>query len=109
MTDPSSAPFPGSDEPDAAGRVSAEMLHEIRNVLNPIVAAAYLLRTHARDPGRVTELAERIEQFARGEQRVADRMVAALARERSVAPAKRVGPAGADEPYVPSSSTPPTR
>ena len=59
---------------DAASRVAAGMLHEIRNVLNPIVSAAWLLEANANDPEKVRELAKKIDGFARGDARVAAKM-----------------------------------
>jgi nitrogen-specific signal transduction histidine kinase len=69
---------------DAAGRVAAGMLHEIRNVLNPIVSAAWLLEAHAADPEKVRELARRIDGFAKAEARVAAKMRELLDREAEV-------------------------
>jgi hypothetical protein len=57
------------------------MLHEIRNVLNPIVSAAFLLDANANDPAKVHELATRIEGFAKGEARIASKMKELLDRE----------------------------
>ena len=65
----------------AAGRVAAGMLHEVRNVLNPIVSAAWLLEAHADDPEKVRELARRIDGFAKAETRVAARMRELLDQE----------------------------
>jgi len=65
----------------AARRVASGMLHEVRNVLNPIVSAAYLLDASASDPVKVRELAARIEGFAKAESRVAARMRELLERE----------------------------
>lgn len=44
----------------AVGRFAAGMLHETRNLLNPVLAAAYLLEMHADDPEQVKQLARRI-------------------------------------------------
>lgn len=65
----------------AAKRVASGMLHEVRNVLNPIVSAAYLLDVNAGDPVKVRELARRIEGFAKAEERVAAKMRELLDRE----------------------------
>ena len=65
----------------AAERVAGAMLHEVRNVLNPIVSAAFLLDAHAGDPAKVRELARRIEGFAKAEERVAAKMRELLAQE----------------------------
>ena len=62
-------------------RVATAMLHEVRNVLNPIVSAAFLLEANAGDPAKVRELAKRIEGFAKAEERVAAKMRELLDRE----------------------------
>jgi nitrogen-specific signal transduction histidine kinase len=77
---------PGTDdarrrELDAAGRVAAGLLHEFRNVLNPIVSAAWLLEANAMDPEKVRELARRIDGFAKAEARIAAKMRELLDRE----------------------------
>lgn len=85
LTEPAGSPIRtavGSPpELDAAGRVARAMLHEIRNVLNPIVSAAYLLDANAENPDKVRELARRIEGFAEAEERIASRMRQLLAEE----------------------------
>jgi signal transduction histidine kinase len=68
---------------DAAQRVAKGMLHEFRNILNPIVSAAYLMHANANDPAKVRELATRIEGFARADDRVAKKMRELLEREAS--------------------------
>jgi nitrogen-specific signal transduction histidine kinase len=55
----------------AAARVAAGLLHEFRNVLNPIVSAAWLVEANANDPEKVIELARRIDGFAKAEERIA--------------------------------------
>jgi signal transduction histidine kinase len=65
----------------SAQRVAVAMLHELRNVLNPIVSAAFLLDANANDPAKVRELAKRIEGFAMAEERVAAKMRELLERE----------------------------
>jgi nitrogen-specific signal transduction histidine kinase len=65
----------------SARRVASGMLHEIRNVLNPIVSAAFLLEANANDPAKVHELATRIEGFAKGEARIAAKMKELLDKE----------------------------
>jgi hypothetical protein len=77
---------PGTDdarrrELDAASRVAAGLLHEFRNVLNPIVSAAWLLEANAMDPEKVRELARRIDGFAKAEARIAAKMRELLDRE----------------------------
>jgi hypothetical protein len=56
---------------EAAGRVAAGLLHEFRNVLNPIVSAAWLVEANANDPQKVIELARRIDGFANADERIA--------------------------------------
>jgi nitrogen-specific signal transduction histidine kinase len=68
-------------ELDAAGRVVAGLLHEFRNVLNPIVSAAWLLEANATDPEKVRELARRIDGFAKAEARIAAKVRELLDRE----------------------------
>lgn len=65
----------------SAQRVAVAMLHEMRNVLNPIVSAAFLLDAHANDPAKVHELARRIEGFAMAEERLTAKMRELLERE----------------------------
>ena len=103
MTDASSSGQPHAAGMDAAERVAQAMLHEIRNVLNPIVAAAWLLQTNADDPAKVRELAIRIEEFAKAEQRVATRMRELLAEESAAAESPT--DAGAPPSPAPSSIT----
>ena len=66
---------------EAAERVANGLVHEIRNVLNPIVSAAFLLNANANDPIKVRELASRIEGFAKAEARVLVKKAELLARE----------------------------
>jgi nitrogen-specific signal transduction histidine kinase len=102
MTEPS-----GADETAGAGaaeRVARGMLHEIRNVLNPIVSAAWLLQTNADDPVKVRELAARIETFAKAEERVAARMKDLLAKETAADDRPAEG-AGVQRSAAPSSIT----
>jgi nitrogen-specific signal transduction histidine kinase len=85
----------------SAQRVAVAMLHEMRNVLNPIVSAAFLLDTHANDPAKVHELARRIEGFAMAEERLTAKMRELLEREAAgddTAPAAGI-------PRVPGSSS----
>lgn len=100
-----SAPEERAEHLAAAERVAGAMLHEMRNVLNPIVSAAFLLDANAGDPGKVRELAKRIEGFAKAEQRVAAKMRELLDRE-----ARRGDPriaAGASRAEAPSSTSVP--
>ena len=80
---------------DAMHRIASALVHEIRNVLNPIVSAAYLLDAHADDPQKVRELAKRIEGFAKAEDRVAAKRRELLEREATVAGGKAGREAGA--------------
>jgi signal transduction histidine kinase len=73
----------GARRVESAQRVAKGMLHEFRNILNPIVSAAYLMHANANDPVKVRELATRIEGFARAEDRVATKMRELLEREAS--------------------------
>ena len=66
---------------EAMRRVTSGLVHEIRNVLNPIVLAAYLLDAHAANPQKVRELAKRIEEFAKAEERVIAKLRELLERE----------------------------
>jgi hypothetical protein len=86
MTDPAKSETGRSQAPrhqgtDAAQRVAAGMLHEIRNILNSIVSATYLMHVNAHDPAKVRDLAARIEGFAKAETRLADKMRELLERE----------------------------
>jgi hypothetical protein len=83
MTDHGQLPAERAGRLDAAQRVAKGMLHEFRNILNPIVSAAYLMHANANDPVKVRELARRIEGFARAEDRVATKMRELLDREAS--------------------------
>jgi len=74
-------------ELDAAARVAAGLLHEFRNVLNPIVSAAWLLEANANDPQKVIELARRIDGFAKAEVRIAVKVRELLDREAAGLPA----------------------
>jgi nitrogen-specific signal transduction histidine kinase len=87
----------------AAERVGMAMLHEIRNVLNPILSAAYLLQAHAHDEAKVRELAAKIEGFAKAEERVAAKLRQVL--EACSAGPHRDADAGAQPSPVSSSST----
>jgi hypothetical protein len=87
---------------DCAARVAGAMLHEVRNVLNPIVSAAFLLDVNAENPTRVRELAKRIEGFAKAEERVAAKMRELLDRE---AAGDEAGPTAGVSPATASSST----
>lgn len=66
---------------EAAARVAAGLLHEFRNVLNPIVSAAWLLEANANDPQKVIELARRIDGFAKADVRIAVKVRELLDRE----------------------------
>ena len=66
---------------EAASRVAAGLLHEFRNVLNPIVSAAWLVEANAHDPEKVIELARRIDGFAKAEARIAGKVRELLDKE----------------------------
>ena len=66
---------------DSAARVASGMLHEIRNVLNPIVSAAWLLEAQAEHPDKVRELAKRIDGFAKADERLSAKMRELLDKE----------------------------
>jgi len=100
-----SEPEARSEQLAAAERVAGAMLHEMRNVLNPIVSAAFLLDAHAGDPLKVRELAKRIEGFAKAEERIAAKMREVLDREARRGDARTV--AGASRGVAPSSTTAP--
>ena len=72
---------------ETASRVAAGLLHEFRNVLNPIVSAAWLLQANANDPEKVIELARRIDGFAKAEARIDARLRELLDREVGGQPA----------------------
>ncbi len=72
---------------DAAARVAAGLMHEFRNVLNPIVSAAWLLEANANDPQKVIELARRIDGFAKADVRIAVKVRELLDREAAGLPA----------------------
>ena len=74
-------------EVEAASRVAAGLLHEFRNVLNPIVSAAWLIEANAKDPEKVIELARRIDRFAKAEARIADKVRELLDKEAAGYPA----------------------
>jgi nitrogen-specific signal transduction histidine kinase len=85
--------LPHADDPrraelEAAARVAAGLLHEFRNVLNPIVSAAWLLEANANDPQKVTELARRIDGFAKADVRIAVKVRELLDREAAGLPAR---------------------
>lgn len=48
----------------AIGRLAAGVMHDVNNVLHPILGAAYLLQHHAESPAMVRDYAERIRQAA---------------------------------------------
>ena len=72
---------------EAAERVAAGMLHEFRNVLNPIVSAAWLLEANANDPAKVIELAKRIDGFAKADARISAKLRELLDKEAAGEPA----------------------
>ncbi len=72
---------------EAAERVAGGMLHEFRNVLNPIVSAAWLLEANANDPAKVIELAKRIDGFAKADARISAKLRELLDKEAAGEPA----------------------
>jgi PAS domain S-box-containing protein len=48
----------------AVGQLAAGVMHDVNNALNPIMAAAYLLKTAADNPERVRDYADRIAKAA---------------------------------------------
>ncbi|MCE2901356.1 MAG: ATP-binding protein [Gemmatimonas sp.] len=48
----------------AVGQLAAGVMHDVNNALNPIMAAAYLLRHHAESPAAVRDYADRIRKAA---------------------------------------------
>ena len=48
----------------AVGQLAAGVMHDVNNALNPIMAAAYLLRHHAESPDAVRDYADRIQKAA---------------------------------------------
>ncbi len=48
----------------AVGQLAAGVMHDVNNTLNPIMAAAYLLRHHAESPEAVRDYADRINKAA---------------------------------------------
>ncbi|WP_411279082.1 ATP-binding protein [Gemmatimonas sp.] len=46
----------------AVGQLAAGVMHDVNNALNPIMAAAYLLRHHAESPDAVRDYADRIQK-----------------------------------------------
>jgi PAS domain S-box-containing protein len=48
----------------AVGQLAAGVMHDVNNALNPIMAAAYLLETHAENPTAVRDYAVRIAKAA---------------------------------------------
>ncbi|MGH7656564.1 MAG: hypothetical protein ACREN6_18090 [Gemmatimonadaceae bacterium] len=75
-------------ELETAARVAAGLLHEFRNVLNPIVSAAWLLEANANDPQKVIELARRIDAFAKADVRIAVKVRELLDREAAGLPVR---------------------
>lgn len=48
----------------AVGQLAAGVMHDVNNALNPIMAAAYLLRHYAESPDAVRDYADRIQRAA---------------------------------------------
>jgi hypothetical protein len=77
----------GDEQLEVARRVAAGLLHEFRNVLNPIVSAIWLLEANANDPEKVIELARRIDGFAKAEARIDAKLREMLEEEAAGRPA----------------------
>jgi signal transduction histidine kinase/CheY-like chemotaxis protein len=58
----------------AVGQLAAGVMHDVNNVLNPIMAAAYLLRHHAESPAAVRDYADRIRKAAETGAAIASRV-----------------------------------
>ncbi|MBU6367564.1 MAG: response regulator [Gemmatimonadetes bacterium] len=58
----------------AVGQLAAGVMHDMNNVLNPIMAAAYLLRHHAGSPEAVCDYADRIRTAAETGAAIASRV-----------------------------------
>jgi len=84
---PTPQPDARRQELEAARRVAAGLLHEFRNILNPIVLAAWLFEANANDPEKVIELARRIDGFAKADARIAAKLHEMLDEEASGRPA----------------------
>jgi nitrogen-specific signal transduction histidine kinase len=84
---PAPPPDAREGELETARRVAAGLLHEFRNVLNPIVSAAWLLEANANDPEKVIELARRIDGFAKADSRIAAKLREMLQEEAAGRPA----------------------
>ncbi|MBX9928419.1 MAG: HAMP domain-containing histidine kinase [Gemmatimonadaceae bacterium] len=58
----------------AVGRVARGILHDVRNVVQPMLSTAFLLELKADDPAKVRELAKRIAELARAGAAATDRL-----------------------------------
>ncbi len=58
----------------AVGQLAAGVMHDMNNVLHPIMAAAYLLQHHAESPAAVRDYADRIRKAAETGAAIASRV-----------------------------------
>lgn len=65
----------------AVGRVARGLLHDVRNVFQPLLSTAFLLDLKADDPAKVRELAQRITELARAGAATTDRLRAFVRQE----------------------------
>lgn len=69
----------------AVGQLAAGVMHDVNNALNPIMAAAYLLRVHADNPDAVRDYADRIGKAAETGAATASRVGRFIRQEPSTA------------------------
>lgn len=74
----------------AVGQLAAGVMHDVNNALNPIMAAAYLLRVHADNPDAVRDYADRIGKAAETGAATASRVGRFIRQEPSTADATQL-------------------